>query len=85
MSVDMYRVKYNFVYGSLEEGEINFIDSTIYRSDDGTYELSNGDFKELKRKKSKYEKLYKTGLAELFRKFSDEIEKGKGHFSFRVF
>jgi hypothetical protein len=85
MSVDLYRVKYNFVYGSLTQEQVNFIDSIIYRSDDGTYELSDGNFQELKRKKSKYEKLYKADLAELFRKFGDEIEKGKGHFSFRVF
>lgn len=85
MGVDLYRVKYNFVYGSLTQEQVSFIDSIIYRSDDGTYELSNGDFQELKRKRSRYENLYKADLTELFRKFSDEIEKGKGHFSFRVF
>lgn len=85
MGVDLYRVKYNFVYGSLTQEQVNFIDGVIYRSDDGTCELGNGDFQELKRKRSRYEKLYKADLAELFRKFGDEIEKGKGHFSFRVF
>ena len=85
MGVDLYRVKYNFVYGALTQEQVNFIDSIIYRSDDGTYELSNGDFQELKRKRSRYEKLYKADLTELFGKFSDEIDKGKGHFSFRVF
>lgn len=85
MGVDIYRVKYNFVYGALTQEQMNFIDGIIYHSDDGTYELSNEDFQELKKGKIKYEKLYKTSLTELLLKFSDEIEKGKGHLSFRVF
>jgi hypothetical protein len=85
MGVDIYRVKYNFVYGALTQEQMNFIDGIIYHSDDGTYELSNVDFQGLKKGKIKYEKLYKTSLTELLLKFSDEIEKGRGHFSFRVF
>ena len=48
MGVDIYRVKYNFVYGSLDQKEIDFMDNEIYRSDDGTYELSCEDFNNLK-------------------------------------
>jgi uncharacterized protein YdcH (DUF465 family) len=85
MGADIYRTKYDFVLGSLSQEQIDFIDDIIYRSDDGTYELSNEDFREMKKRKVEFEKLYKAKLAPLFDAFSKEIKKGRGHFSFRVF
>jgi hypothetical protein len=85
MGADIYRTKYNFVLGSLSQEQIYFIDDTIYRSDDGTYELSNEDFREMKQRKVEFEKLYKTDLQPLCHAFGKEIKRGKGHFSFRVF
>jgi uncharacterized protein YdcH (DUF465 family) len=64
---------------------MNFIDDTIYRSDDGTYELSNEDFRDLQKQKIELEKTYKTEFTKLFQAFEKEIRKGRGHFSFRVF
>ena len=85
MGVDIYRVKYDFVYSSLTQEEMDFIDDIIYCSDDGTYELSNENFKEMKQRKAEFDKLYKTNLESLFHAFDREIKRGKGHFSFRVF
>lgn len=85
MGVDIYRASYRFVLGSLAQEELDFIDDIIYRSDDGTYELSNEDFREMKQRKAEFEKLYKTNLEPLFHAFGKEIKKGRGHFSFRIF
>lgn len=85
MGADLYRAKYDFVLSSLTKEQMNFIDDIIYLSDDGTYGLSNEDFQEIKKKKVKYEKLYKADLKLLFHAFDSEIKKGGGHFSFRVF
>jgi len=85
MGADIYRVKYDFVLGSLAQEQLDFIDDIIYRSDDGTYELGADHFEELKQRKTEFEELYKTDLKSLFQAFGKEIKKGKGHFSFRVF
>jgi hypothetical protein len=85
MGADLYRAKYDFVLSSLTKDQMNFIDDMVYRSDDGTYELSADNFLELKQRKEELEKTYKTDLKRLFHAFKREINIGKGHFSFRVF
>ena len=85
LGADIYRARYDFVLGSLHQEHLNFIDDIIYRSDDGTYELSNEDFREMKQKKAEFNRLYKTDLNPLFQAFDREIKRGEGHFSFRVF
>jgi hypothetical protein len=85
MRADVYKAKYKFVYGSITQEQLNFIGDNIYCSNDGTYELSAEDYKELRQKITKLEKRYKAELEPLFRAFGKEIGKGKGHLSFRVF
>ena len=85
MSADLCRVKYDFILGSLTHGQMDFIEDIIYRSDDGTYELSNEEFREMKQRKSEFEKLYKINLEPIFQAFAKEIKRGKGDFSFRMF
>lgn len=85
MGADIYRAKYEYVFGHITEEQFNFINDIIYRSDDGTYELSREHFKELNQNIGELEKLYKVELKSLFEAFDKEIKKGKGHFSFRVF
>jgi len=85
MSAEIWRAKYNLVLSALTQEQLSFIDNIIYRSDDGTYELSADDFKDLKDKKGELEKTYKTEFTKLFQAFEKEIKKGHGHFSFRVF
>ena len=80
MGADIYRAKYKYVFGPITEEQFEFIEDNIYCSDDGTYELSHEKYKELKQKFSN-----SSGLKELFRAFDEEISRGKGHFSFRVF
>lgn len=80
MGADIYRAKYEFVFGGLSQEQFEFIEDNIYISNDGTYELSKEDHKRLKH-------LYRdrAELKPMFNSFDKEIEKGKGHFSFRVF
>lgn len=85
MGADIYRAKYEYVLGPITQEQFDFIEDIIYRSDDGTYELSSEHFKELKQNIGEYEELYKVELKSLFEAFNKEIKKGKGHFSFRVF
>jgi hypothetical protein len=85
MGVDIYRAKYEYVFGHITEEQFNFINDIIYRSDDGTYELDYEHFQKLKQRKERYEKTYRTDLGTVFQAFESEIKKGKGHFSFRVF
>lgn len=80
MGADIYRAKYKYVFGPISQEQFEFIEDNIYRSDDGTYELSKEDHERLKQ-------IYndRAELKTLFNSFNREIEKGKGHFSFRVF
>jgi hypothetical protein len=85
MGADIYKAKYKFVFGSITQEQFSFIDGNVYRSDDGTYELSGEDYRELSRRMAKLEKKYRAELKPLFRAFGKEIKKEKGHLSFRVF
>lgn len=85
MGADIYKAKYKFVYGSITQEQFKFIDDNVYRSDDGTYELSAEDYRGLRQKMTKFEKKYKAELKPLFRAFRKEIRREKGHLSFRVF
>ena len=78
MGGDICRARYNFVLGLLRQKEIIFKDNEIYKSDDGTYELSCEDFNNLKMKKGQIEKRYKAKHALLFDAFSKEVKKGTG-------
>ena len=80
MGTDIYRAKYKYVFGPITREQFEFIEDNIYCSDDGTYELSKEDHERLKQ-------IYndRAELKPLFNSFKGEIEKGKGHFSFRVF
>jgi hypothetical protein len=80
MAADIYRAHYEFVFGSLTQEQFEFIEDNVYCSDDGTYELSKENQEKLKH-------LYRDrpDLTVLFNSFDKEIEKGKGHFSFRIF
>ena len=80
MGAGIYRAKYEFVSGSLSQEQFEFIENNIYCSDDGTYELGNEKYRELKKRFNK-----RTELNELFATFEKEIKKGNSHFSFRVF
>lgn len=80
MSVDIYRAKYEYVFGGLSQEQFEFIEDNIYCSDDRTFELSREDHERLKQVYSD-----RAELKPLFNSFDREIEKGKGHFSFRVF
>jgi len=85
MGTDIYKAKYKFVFGPITSEQFDFINDIIYRSDDGTYELSAGDYRDLKQKITEFEKEYKAELKSLFRAFGREIRREKGHLSFRVF
>lgn len=80
MGADIYRAKYKYVFGPITQEQFEFIEDNIYRSDDGTYELSHEKYKELKQKFRN-----SNDLKDLLRAFDRETSKGKGHFSFRVF
>ena len=85
MAADIYKAKYKFVFGSITSEQFDFIEDTIYRSDDGTYELSGEHYLELRQKIEELEKSYKTELKSLFQTFKKETRNGKGHLSFRIF
>lgn len=85
MAADIYKAKYEFVLGPITQEQSDFIDDNVYRSDDGTYELSAEDYKELRRRTTEFEKEYRAELKSLFRTFGKEIRREKGHLSFRVF
>jgi len=85
MRSDIYRARYKYVFGPITGKQFNFIDDNLYRSEDGTYELSGEDYLELKQKIGELEKSYGTDLKPLFRMFEKETKDGKGHLSFRVF
>lgn len=80
MGADIYRAKYEYVFGPINKEQFEFIDDNIYCSDDGTYELDLEKYKELKHKFSRHGDLKK-----LLSIFGHEIDKSDGHFSFRVF
>lgn len=85
MGADIYKAKYKFIFGSITQEQFDFINDHIYRSDDGTYELSDEVYRELRQKIGELEKLYETELQPLFRTFAKEIRREKGHLTFRVF
>ena len=85
MGADIYKARYKYVFGPINRPQFNFIDDNLYRSDDGTYELSGEDYLELRQKIGELEKLYGTDLKPLFRIFEKETKNGKSHMSFRVF
>jgi len=80
VSIDIYKARYEYVFGPISLEQYDFIENNIYCSDDGTYELSNDKYSDLKRKFGERDE-----LKNLFDVFEREIKKGKGHFSFRVF
>jgi len=85
MGADIYRAKYKYVFGPITSEQFDFIDDIIYRSDDGTYELSGEHYLELSGKMEELEKQYETELKPLFRIFKKETRNGKKHLSFRIF
>ena len=85
MGADIYKAKYEFLLGSISQEQFDFIDDVIYRSDDGTYELSGEHYLELTGKKEELEKQYKTGLNSILQVFKEETKNGKNHLTFRIF
>jgi|GEM_PF-1428566 len=85
MGAEIWKARYRFVFGPVAQGQFRFIDDNVYRSDDGTYELSSEDYRGLRQKMEELEKLYGAELKPLFQVFGKEIRKGKGHLSFRIF
>jgi len=66
MGADIYKAKYEFLFGSINQEQFDFIDDIIYCSDDGTYELSGKHYLELSGKMEELEKRYKTELKSIF-------------------
>jgi hypothetical protein len=85
MGAEIWKARYKFVFGPITQRQFHFIDDNVYRSDDGTYELSGEVYRGLRQKMGELEKLYGPEFKSLFRAFGKEIRKGKGHLSFRIF
>lgn len=80
MGAYIYRAKYKYVFGPITQEQFVFIEENVYCSDVGADKLSLEKYKELRKKfRNRVE------LKELFLSFCQEISKGNGHFSFKIF
>lgn len=85
MGPGIYKINYEFIFGSITNEQFDFLEDIIYRSYDGIYELSGEHYLEIKQKIGELETLYKTDLKQLFQTFDNETRNGKLNLSFRVF